>query len=53
MTSAKDIHSDDYVAKLLAEDAKNSSMKYSSMGLSALLPQRYISPQIMTRGLTG
>jgi hypothetical protein len=40
MASVNDIDSDDYVAKLLAEDAKNSSIKYSSMGLSALLPKR-------------
>lgn len=40
MPPTNDIKSDEYVAKLLAEDAKNSSIKYSSMGLSALLPER-------------
>lgn len=40
MSSTNDIQSDEYVAKLLAEDARNSSIKYSSMGLSALLPKR-------------
>lgn len=53
MASAKNIHSDDYIAKLLAEDAKNSSMRYSSMGLSALLPKRYTSSQMMSRGIAG
>jgi hypothetical protein len=40
MASTDDIRSDEYVAKLLAEDARKSSVKYSSMGLSALLPKR-------------
>lgn len=40
MTSKEDIHSDEYIAKLLAEDARKSSIKYSSEGLSALLPKR-------------
>lgn len=31
---------DDYVARLLAEDAKKTSQKYSSQGLSAFLPKR-------------
>lgn len=31
---------DDYVAKLLAEDAKKTSQKYLSQGLSAFLPKR-------------
>lgn len=33
--------SDDYVASLLAKDAKDRSIKYSSYGLGALLPKRY------------
>ena len=33
--------SDDYVAELLAKDAKASTAKYSSYGLHALLPKRY------------
>ncbi|KAK5377851.1 hypothetical protein LTS03_004727 [Exophiala xenobiotica] len=37
---AADLHDDEYVAKLLAEDARRSSSKYASQGLSALLPQR-------------
>ena len=32
--------SDDYVASLLAKDAKDSSIKYSALGLQALLPRR-------------
>ena len=32
---------DDYVAKLLAKDAKESTIKYSSLGLQAFLPKRY------------
>lgn len=32
--------SDDYVANLLAKDAKGLSAKYSSSGLQAFLPKR-------------
>jgi hypothetical protein len=32
--------SDDYVALLLKEDAKSSSLRYNQVGLSALLPKR-------------
>ncbi|MCJ1359072.1 MAG: hypothetical protein MMC33_009072 [Icmadophila ericetorum] len=32
--------SDDYVAKLLTKDAKESTTKYSALGLQALLPKR-------------
>ncbi|KAI9854455.1 MAG: hypothetical protein M1824_000325 [Vezdaea acicularis] len=38
--SAEDALTDDYVASLLAKDAKESSIKYSAMGLQAFLPQR-------------
>lgn len=31
---------DDYVAQLLAQDAKNSSLKYSALGLQAYMPKR-------------
>lgn len=31
---------DDYVARLLAEDAKKTSQKYTSQGMSAFLPKR-------------
>ncbi|OAL34353.1 hypothetical protein AYO20_06406 [Fonsecaea nubica] len=31
---------DDYVAKLLVEDARKSSLRYASQGMSALLPKR-------------
>ncbi|KAJ9650097.1 hypothetical protein H2198_010587 [Neophaeococcomyces mojaviensis] len=37
--SSKDDLDDDYVARLLAEDAKHTSRKYASQGLSALLPK--------------
>jgi hypothetical protein len=40
MTSSKELDSDEYIANLLAKDARDSSIKYSSMGLSALLPKR-------------
>jgi hypothetical protein len=30
--------SDDYVAEMLAKDAKDSSIKYSALGVSAFLP---------------
>ncbi len=33
--------SDDYVAELLAKDAKSNTARYSSYGLNALLPKRY------------
>ena len=32
--------SDDYVAQLLAKDAKKSNAKYSAYGLQELLPRR-------------
>ncbi|KIW35494.1 uncharacterized protein PV07_02189 [Cladophialophora immunda] len=35
-----DDNDDDYVARLLVEDARKSSMRYASQGLSALLPKR-------------
>lgn len=37
---AKDELSDDYVASLLAKDAKTSNGKYSMYGLQELLPRR-------------
>ncbi len=43
-----DHFSDDYVAKLLANDAKASTAKYSSYGLNALLPKRYAQQDIFT-----
>ena len=42
MSSSKDHNNDDYVAKLLAEEAKRSSQRYASAGLQALLPKRYV-----------
>ena len=38
MSKTNDIDNDDYVANLLAKDARESSMKYSSMGMSAFMP---------------
>ena len=32
---------DDYVAELLKQDAKASSIRYSALGLEAFLPRRY------------
>lgn len=43
----KDHFSDDYIAKLLAKDAKASTAKYSSYGLNALLPKRYAQQLFM------
>ena len=37
---SEDYMSDDYVASLLAKDAKDGSIKYSALGLQALLPRR-------------
>lgn len=34
---------DEQVARLLAEDARKSSLKYSALGLDALLPQRLVN----------
>jgi hypothetical protein len=34
---------DDYVAQILANDARDSSLKYSTLGMEAYLPQRYIT----------
>jgi hypothetical protein len=34
---------DDYVAQLLAKEAKESSIKYSTQGLSALMPSKFVS----------
>lgn len=39
---AEDYMSDDYVAGLIKKDAKDSTIKYSALGLQALLPRRYI-----------
>lgn len=36
----RDQFSDDYVAELLAKDAKKSTAKYSSYGLQDILPRR-------------
>lgn len=37
--------SDDYVAQLLAKDAKESSIKYSAVGLEAFLPSSKLVPR--------
>lgn len=37
---SNDTLSDDYIASLLAKDAKDRTIKYSSLGLGALLPKR-------------
>lgn len=38
-----EILTDDYVAELLAKDAKDSAIKYSSMGLDAFKQSKYVS----------
>jgi hypothetical protein len=40
MASSTKYDDDEYVAKLLAEDAKKSSLRYAQQGLSGLLPRR-------------
>ncbi|KAI1610320.1 hypothetical protein EDD36DRAFT_322305 [Exophiala viscosa] len=40
MSAIRDFDDDEYVAKLLAEDARKSSLKYATMGMSALVPKR-------------
>lgn len=37
---SNDTLSDDYVASVLAKNAKDRSIKYSAYGLGALLPKR-------------
>jgi hypothetical protein len=39
-----EILTDDYVAELLAKDAKESAIKYSSMGLDAFKQSKYVLP---------
>lgn len=41
MASSTDLNDDDYVASLLAKDARDSSLRYSTLGLQALLPKRF------------
>jgi hypothetical protein len=36
------IMDDDYVAKILAKEAKESSIKYASQGMSAFMPSRSV-----------
>ncbi|EXJ79586.1 hypothetical protein A1O3_07865 [Capronia epimyces CBS 606.96] len=40
MSSSADLDNDDYVAKLLTEDARKSSIRYASMGTYALMAKR-------------
>ena len=40
MATIDDVQDDQYVARLLAEDAKAHSRRYAAQGLSALLPKR-------------
>lgn len=37
---------DEYVAQLLARDARDRSLKYSALGLEAYLPRRWVIPAI-------
>jgi hypothetical protein len=39
-----DILTDDYVAGLLAKDAKETSIRYSSMGLEAFKQSKCVAP---------
>lgn len=36
----EDLSNDDYVAELLAKDARATSIKYSALGLDAYAPKR-------------
>ena len=38
--------SDDYVAELLVKDARESSIRYSAMGLEGFAPSKYVSPSL-------
>lgn len=40
MTDADSL-TDDFVAGILAKDAKESSIKYSAVGIDAFLPSKY------------
>ena len=40
MAADGDINDDEYVARLLAKDARESSIKYSAVGLPAYYPKR-------------
>jgi hypothetical protein len=42
---AEDELTDDYIASLLKQDAKNSSLRYAQVGLGALLPKKYVINQ--------
>jgi hypothetical protein len=44
-----EILTDDYVAELLAKDAKDSAIKYSSMGLDAFKQSKYVLPPQSTQ----
>jgi hypothetical protein len=46
---AKEDFSDDYIAGLLAKDARDSSIKYSSLGLEAFLPNRFVPLSLLGR----
>ncbi|KAA8645724.1 hypothetical protein EYZ11_001269 [Aspergillus tanneri] len=43
-----DVNSDDYVAQVLAREARNNSLKYSTQGLGAYLPKRCATKQRTT-----
>lgn len=38
--STGDLSDDSYVAELLAKEARDSSLKYSALGLAAYMPKR-------------
>ncbi|KAI9767370.1 MAG: hypothetical protein M1840_005780 [Geoglossum simile] len=42
----EDTLSDNYIAELLKKDAADRSLRYSAMGLQALLPRRCVNPSI-------
>jgi hypothetical protein len=42
------IDDDEYVAKLLKQDAKTTAKKYEMVGLDAFLPQRSVTPIALT-----
>lgn len=41
MASKSSLEDDNYIAALLAKDARDSSIKYSAMGLQAFMPKRW------------
>lgn len=44
--ASQNVLTDDYVAGLLAKDAKESSIKYSTVGLEAFRDSKYVARRL-------